>query len=411
MNGYTNAAQRPVAPRPSPFAWGLIAIATSLVGIAMRERCTGELWGASVKVFANGCYSDISALYSARGLSAGIIPYAETFNGMYFEYPVVTGAFVRMVQLLVAGNVDVTQATLAFMHLTSVLLALLAGVVAYLIARLVQPRQWPAGMFALSPLLLLELTINWDLLAVALTVLALFLWSRDRSIAAAVVAALGVAAKLWPAFILAAMVLDAVRLGERRKAASIAFAGVTTWVVINAPTALMHWDGWVAFYRFSATRGNDWGSLWTAFMYGFNWQAPPAVENAVGIGGMAVGALVVAWLAWRYSAPVTLVALSLLTVFVTIGKVFSPQYSLWLLPLVALLIRDWRVQVAWQMVQVTYFVAIMARLLHVTSEGTQGLAAQPYSWLVLLLHIGNVATVVWAWFEHTRTTRLRTAQP
>ncbi|NEB71391.1 DUF2029 domain-containing protein, partial [Streptomyces fulvissimus] len=76
-----------------------------------------------------------------------------------------------------------------------------AAVIAVCVARTHRRRPWDALLVALAPALALTATINWDLLAVALTAAALLMWSRERPFAFGVLLGLATAAKLYPALI------------------------------------------------------------------------------------------------------------------------------------------------------------------------------------------------------------------
>jgi len=81
----------------------------------------------------------------------------------------------------------------------------------------------PCLYFALAPTVLLYAFMNWDLLAVAMTTAATFLFFRRRDGWAGLLLGLGVATKLYPALVLAAFVLQ--RLHERQRRAVLILAG------------------------------------------------------------------------------------------------------------------------------------------------------------------------------------------
>ena len=66
-------------------------------------------------------------------------------------------------------------------------------------------------LFALSPLLIFHAFTNWDLLAMALTSGALWAWSRRKPVLAGTLIGLGTAAKLYPVFLLVALLILAWR--------------------------------------------------------------------------------------------------------------------------------------------------------------------------------------------------------
>ena len=76
--------------------------------------------------------------------------------------------------------------------------------------------------FAASPALVLTGLINWDLLAVAAVAGALWAWSRGRPVLSGVLIGLGTATKLYPLFLLGALLVVCLRRGRLR-----AFAAAT----------------------------------------------------------------------------------------------------------------------------------------------------------------------------------------
>ena len=72
-----------------------------------------------------------------------------------------------------------------------------------------------ALLFAATPPLLAYAYLNWDLLPVTATALALLAWRRDRPAVVAALLALGACAKVWPGFLL--LPLLAALLVDRRR--------------------------------------------------------------------------------------------------------------------------------------------------------------------------------------------------
>ena len=91
------------------------------------------------------------------------------------------------------------------------MLSLLAVATAAVILALRRRRPWDAAIFALSPILLVTATVNWDFLAIGLAAFGLYAWARRRPVLAGVLLGLGGAAKLWPLFILGPLLVLALR--------------------------------------------------------------------------------------------------------------------------------------------------------------------------------------------------------
>jgi uncharacterized membrane protein len=152
-------------------------------------------------------------------------------------------------------------------------------------------------------------------------------------------------------------------------------AGVTHLTSGRCPSKLPSGETAVqvtnAVYRFfdlNQTRGADWDSLylqlidargWTS---GNNWfsrlvaadgPVPSALNNLVAVGVILVAAGVLALCLLAPRRPrVPQVLFLMLTGFLLVNKVDSPQYVLWLVPLAVLARPRWRLFLAWQATEV-----------------------------------------------------------
>jgi hypothetical protein len=280
-----------------------------------------------------GSYSDIASLYFRDRLWLHHAPYFD----YKFEYPVVTGAFVWVASFV---HSSVTAYTL-----TSAALLCACGLASvWLVDRYEGSKVW---LLAAAPVLGLDAVLNWDLLAIAFTVAALLLYQRDRDGWAGGALALAVWAKLFPLLLLPVIVL--VRARERRWASLgrglLSFALLSA--VINLPVAIQRAaagggfvtrSGWAYFYTFNERR-RDVGGLW----WFFGWLHPKAPEiNRISAVLLALALAVVAAALWHGSRRVaarTLVApafLALLAWFLFINKIYSPQFGLWVVVLLAI---------------------------------------------------------------------------
>jgi hypothetical protein len=122
-----------------------------------------------------------------------------------------------------------------------------------------------------------------------------------------------------------------------RDAAAHAAAAAAAWAAVNLPVALAAPEGWWRFFAFNRGRRADWDSLWYLAEQvrgaGFEvatvnlWSAAAFLSGGVVIA--AVGARS------REAARWWELLLPLLCWFLLTNKVYSPQFSLWLLPLLA----------------------------------------------------------------------------
>jgi uncharacterized membrane protein len=319
------------------------------------------------------CYTDVYPLYFNRGLADGKIPYFDKIPEPV-EYPVLTGWFMHIVNVLVRALVDpVGEARgMAFYDFTALILGLFAVVAVLATAYAAGRRDTRAGlMVALSPGLLLAAYINWDLLAVALCALAVAAWARQRHVTAGVLIGLAIAAKFYPVVLLWPFVLLCLRAGRHRALLRLLAGTAGAWLVVNVPVMLFARDGWLRFYGFSKDRGVDWGSV---FFYLVDHGVPAARDvgrlNLMGQGAFA--ALCVAIGVLALAAPrrprLPQLLFLVLAAFMLTNKVWSPQYVLWLLPVVALARPRLPAYLVWQAGEVVYFLTIWWYLLSVTQQ-------------------------------------------
>ena len=208
-----------------------------------------------------------------------------------------------------------------------------------------------AAYCALAPLALGPLTLHrYDLWAVLLTTAGLAALLRGRPALGAAALGLGAAAKIFPIVLLPA--------AGRRAASWFAFAAAVVLVPFTATA-----PGGVRFaFERQAGRALQLESLGSSgllilhaagaytphvvFARG-SWNLSGGLPDALGAlqTVLQIGAVVVVW--WLYyrgahkQHRLLVSAAAAATVWVACGKVLSPQYLLWLVPLVALL-RQWR---------------------------------------------------------------------
>lgn len=366
----------------------LTAVACVL-GYLEKHPCSSGGWNKENFQYTHVCYTDIYPLYFGEGLADGATPYL----GHAVEYPVVIGALMQATAFLVrvwyalAGlfGVDVGAAVgdaaggHAFYIVNVLVLAACAlGAAWALVRTLGRRRPWDAAMFAVAPGLVLAAYINWDLLAVFLTAVAVLAWARRRPGWAGVLFGLAIATKFYPLVLLGPLFVLCLRAGKLRAFGVTVLTAAGTWLAVNIPIMMTAFDGWSRFYTYSSSRPADWGSSWYALqklvpgIFGTASQGgPPPLLNVVGAGVFAVMCLGIAALAllaptrprWSQLAFLTLAA------FLMTNKVWSPQYVLWLLPFVVLARPRWRMFLVWQAAEIVYFLGIWWYLYELAKPG------------------------------------------
>ena len=305
----------------------LLCLLTLAGAYLFKAQCAApEGWDG--RQYSRLCYNDIQPLYGIRFVEERF-PYVdgrlvdqELLDGA-IEYPVLTGVFMWVAGLLAADSN-------AYLRVTALLLAPFGLLVGYLLARMSRMR---ALMWAVAPALVLYAFQNWDLLAVSAAVVGIWLWWRDKDVAAAVAFGGGGAMKLYPAFLLAPLVLYVARKRDLSSAVTAGGLGVATLLSINLPFAIANFDGWFATYEFHSLRLGNFDSIWNL---GFPSLTPSQLNLLT--GALTAAAFLVALaVGWRRSRdgrayPFLEVSAALVTAFLLFGKVHSPQYTLWLLP-------------------------------------------------------------------------------
>jgi len=353
----------------------LAAVLGAVLAATAKQACRAGAWNVGVEQYQAHCYTDIYPLYFVEGLSKGQVPYF----GHSLEYPVVMGAAMQGAAWAVRSISDVGARGREFYDVTVGLLSvfLVAGVLAtaYCAGR---TRRWTALLVALSPALILAAFINWDLIAMALTMMALAAWAARRPVVAGLLLGLAVATKFYPVICVVPLLALCLRAGRLREFAMTAAAGAGAWLAVNLPVMIGAPTRWAYFYSFNENRGADWGSIWYFF----------GTEHWPVVGGLPVSRinLISGGLFLAACAGIVLLALAaprrprlpqliflLTAAFLLANKVWSPQYVVWLVPLVVLARPRLGGYALWQAAEIGYFYAIWGYLIYVINgPGTSG---------------------------------------
>ncbi|HVM00760.1 MAG TPA: glycosyltransferase 87 family protein [Egibacteraceae bacterium] len=311
---------------------GLLCCAVLTVGWWSKARCLGEDAWARGEQYTRSCYTDVYALWFAARLDAGAVPYRDH----PLEYPVLTGAQMWAAATAV-GWVPADRRAAAFFHATAAFGAAAALATLVLLARAGLP---PARLlwYAAAPTLALTAFVNWDPLPVALLVAGVVAHQHGHDATAGGAAGLGAAAKLFPALLVPLVVTTRLAQRRPRDAAAHTAAAAAAWLAVNLPVLLTAPVGWRRFIDLNRERQADWDSLWylAEQVRGAAFAVP--VLNAASAAVLVAGAAVIVIVGARRRPPERWweLALPLLAWFLLTNKVYSPQFSLWLLPLLAL---------------------------------------------------------------------------
>lgn len=375
----------------------LLATGAYLIGYLLDLSCRSDGWASPAR-YEHLCYSDIPPLYALRGFADGLVPYLQPMaDGTHLEYPVLTGAFMWIAALItapLASLVGLDTGTVFFdVNVALLFLAFVTTVVAT--ALTVKRRPWDAAMVALAPTMILGATINWDLIPLAFIALALLAWSRRYPFAAGLLLGLAIAAKFYPVVLLGGFLLLSLRSGRWRALGALIGGTALSWAVVNIPVMLANPEGWSWFYRFSRERGEDFGSLWYALNLGGIAQVPAESLNmwATGLFLVLCAGIAVLVLAAPRRPRLAAVLFLIVAAFVLTNKVYSPQYSLWLIPLVVLARPRWSSFLVWQAGELVYFVAIWWYLAGYGIDDATALQGPEYAISILIRMLATLYLV------------------
>jgi hypothetical protein len=355
-----------------------------LGGIAMKGWCLDS--PSPEDLYLRWCYSDIPPLWFAENLHQGAFPYFDH----PVEYPVLTGMTMWLTALVVSTSGG-------FFAATSVLLVVAGLLVAWLLAREVG---WPRALaFAAAPKLVLSGFVNWDLLAVALATGGVVAHRRRRPLLSGVLLGLGTAAKLYPAILLVPIAIAAWR-ADRREGLDTLGAAAVAWLAVNVPFMIGAPDGWWRFYEFSRERAVDWDSLLFVARQFASFNVSVEVANLLTGGAFVVGSLVLLTLAARWDPPAAmhLVALPLLGWFLLTSKVWSSQFTLWMLPLLAFAFPGWWAWLAFVVSDLAVFFTRAPYLANFVGDGLEGAwPYEPFGIAVLVRAAVTIVVIVLGW--------------
>lgn len=364
------------------FLLGILSLALAWI----KERPCALFGWENGSQYTHLCYSDTIPLVGIEGIADGAVPYFSMMPGLLpadagysfgrVEYPVLSGFFMWLANAISAPADWILDAMhgdpvswAGYFAVTCLLLSLCYFAVIYFTARTAGRRIWDGALVAAAPIVVVHAFTNWDLFAMAFLAAAMFAWSRDRTMLCGLLLGLGTAAKLYPFLMLGALLVLAIRSGRWRGFCTAVSGTVVGWAVVNLPVMIGAFAGWRVFLDLNRERPSDYGTLWQIGERAVSDATQFEFENLLSVSTLNV--LVFAAMA-LCCAGIAIVALSaptrprvaqlvflIVAVFLLTNKVWSAQYSIWLLPLAALALPRWRLIIGWQLAEVMVWICTM----------------------------------------------------
>src|SRR5215831_5889724 len=298
-------------------------------------------WLVSVPVFLAACAVPDGGLFRAarfrdvhvyQGYAERFLHGALPYRDVFVEYP--PGAFAVFMPPTALGASHYNAAFKSLMALCGVATILLAALVLVELGASRARLAASVALLAIAPVALGPISLNtYDAWPALLTVLALFLFLRGQDLLGASALGLAVSAKVYPLVLVPlAGIYVWRRSGPRRVALGFAVCVCVAAAVI-VPFAAYDAHGVASSFRSQAERGLQIESLGASLLLaadrlGFYHAKVVETTGIAGrnLSGSVPGAVAV----------VTLAFAAAVAGFLAFTKVFSPQYLVWLVPLVVL---------------------------------------------------------------------------
>jgi uncharacterized membrane protein len=296
--------------------------------------------------FDSAPYGDVHlyATYGAR-MASGQWPYGDFFD----EYPPLAQPLFLFVHALPGSYAHAFRWTMAVFGAAS--LMLMVSALRAIGASTV--RIWVAAVAAgVAPLLVGPIFLNaYDLWPALLTAAALLAFVRNRERTTYVLLALAVAAKVYPIALLPIAIVLTWERGGRALVQRMLMWFAGTLVLVHLPFAVVGPGGLRFSYWVQLRRGLEVESLGGAILLFLDrigvHHSTLVARLSTDVGGSLASALatltslaalaailLVAWIYHRRRSDPLVAAAAAVVAFIVFGKVFSPQYVDWLVPLV-----------------------------------------------------------------------------
>ena len=360
----------------------VILLAAGLISFLKFNHCRVNDW-ASPDNYVHACYTDIPALFAERGLNTNTFPYLSPTNSV--EYPPIIGLGNWLISFITPSE----NAFRAFFDINAVIIFILFFISAIIVRQISPSYKY---LFPLAPAVIASLFINWDMWAVVSTLLAIYYFDRKKYEVSGVWLGVSIATKFFPIVLLLPIAIIFYRKVQLHLFYRYLFTTAIIWGAINIPIALTHFDGWWRFFKLNLERGADFGSIWYALsLLNINISHLDLIYPLLSIT-LFIG-LAIYLLKLPSTPSLATIALFAVVIFTTAGKVYSPQYILWLTPLAVIALQNSKQVITfwfWQATEITYHLAIW-QYLALFSDAQFGLPAGGYA-LATIIRVVGVCT-------------------
>ena len=357
-----------------------LAILATLLSYFKFNHCEDNNF-AGPDQYIHACYSDLPALFSERAFGQG--QWAFSGGDQAAEYPALQG-LVMWATAQISSDSPIT-----YFRINIFLIALLFIASAFILYRI---RPDLSYLYAIAPTGIAALFINWDLWAIVTMLLSIYWFDRKRETLSAVTLAISIATKFFPIVLLLPIAIIFLRRQDIRGAIRYIVLTLSVFVAINIPFALTTPQGWWRFYELNLERKADWGSLWYALsVLGLDLAAINYLSILTLL--IVITAVSIFLLQVERTLPLSESALYIFIGVMAVSKVYSPQFVLWLAPLVILALRDKRDLPwfwGWQIAEIGYHIAIWQHLALLTGA-TYGLSVKAYAVFILIRIAASIA--------------------
>jgi hypothetical protein len=353
-----------------------LAILAALLSVAKFSHCANTGW-ATPDQYVHACYSDLPALFEARGLSTNQWPFASDDNSV--EYPVITAMVMYLTSFAANSPVSYFNINIFFL--------ILLFIATVMLVRKIRPEF--AYLVPVAPAMIASMFINWDLWAIASMMLAIYWFDRKQFTNSALLMGLSISTKFLPIFLLIPIVFIFWRENKIKEAIKYVAITFGIWLAINLPFAVTTPTGWWRFYQLNLDRGPDWGSFWLALQQlGINLTNLNYLSILLLL--IALTSIAILLFEIKYTPTLASVSFFVLASVMLASKVYSPQYVLWLTPLAVIALtnkKDLHAFWLWQATELIYHIAIWQHLAQVT-DAKFGLGPTPFA-ILTLVRIGG----------------------